>query len=51
MEQITGALVGVALVLSAVFVPMAFSGGCGRIYRQFSLTIVSAMCCRVRRVV
>lgn len=44
MGQITGALVGVALVLSAVFVPMAFSGGSvGAIYRQFSLTIVSAM--------
>ena len=44
MEQITGALVGIALVLSAVFVPMAFfSGSTGAIYRQFSLTIVSAM--------
>ncbi|MEJ0085244.1 MAG: efflux RND transporter permease subunit [Pseudomonadota bacterium] len=44
MEQITGALVGVALVLSAVFVPVAFSpGSVGAIYRQFSLTIVSAM--------
>src|SRR2546426_2097632 len=44
MGQITGALVGVAVVLSAVFVPMAFSGGSvGAIYRQFSLTIVSAM--------
>ena len=44
MGQITGALVGVALVLSAVFVPMAFSGGSvGAIYRQFSLTIVAAM--------
>ncbi len=44
MDQITGALIGVALVLSAVFVPMAFSGGSvGAIYRQFSLTIVSAM--------
>ncbi|HEU0229258.1 MAG TPA: efflux RND transporter permease subunit [Burkholderiaceae bacterium] len=44
MGQITGALVGVALVLSAVFVPMAFSGGAvGAIYRQFSLTIVAAM--------
>ena len=41
MGQITGALVGVALVLSAVFVPMAFSSGSvGAIYRQFSLTIV-----------
>ncbi len=44
MGQITGALVGVAVVLSAVFVPMAFSSGSvGAIYRQFSLTIVSAM--------
>lgn len=44
MDQITGALVGIALVLSAVFVPMAFIGGStGAIYRQFSLTIVSAM--------
>ncbi|ACC72640.1 efflux RND transporter permease subunit [Paraburkholderia phymatum] len=44
MGQITGALVGVALVLSAVFVPVAFSGGSvGAIYRQFSLTIVAAM--------
>src|SRR6266571_6693482 len=42
MDQITGALVGVALVLSAVFVPVAFSGGSvGAIYRQFSLTIVA----------
>ncbi|MGR6035540.1 MAG: efflux RND transporter permease subunit [Candidatus Nitrosoglobus sp.] len=44
MEQITGALVGIAMVLSAVFVPMAFfSGSAGAIYRQFSITIVSAM--------
>lgn len=44
MDQITGALIGIALVLSAVFVPMAFfSGSTGAIYRQFSLTIVSAM--------
>ncbi|MDE1171599.1 MAG: efflux RND transporter permease subunit [Verrucomicrobium sp.] len=44
MEQITGALVGIALVLSAVFIPMAFfSGSTGVIYRQFSITIVSAM--------
>ncbi len=44
MDQITGALVGIALVLSAVFVPMAFiSGSTGAIYRQFSLTIVTAM--------
>jgi multidrug efflux pump len=44
MGEITGALVGIALVLSAVFVPMAFFGGStGVIYRQFSITIVSAM--------
>ncbi|RYY76773.1 MAG: efflux RND transporter permease subunit [Gammaproteobacteria bacterium] len=44
MQQITGALVGIALVLSAVFIPMAFFGGStGVIYRQFSITIVSAM--------
>ena len=44
MSQITGALIGIGLVLSAVFVPMAFFGGStGVIYRQFSLTIVSAM--------
>jgi multidrug efflux pump len=44
MGQITGALMGVAVVLSAVFVPMAFSSGSvGGIYRQFSLTIVAAM--------
>lgn len=44
MDQITGALVGIALVLSAVFVPMAFFGGSvGVIYRQFSITIVTAM--------
>ncbi|MDP2507272.1 efflux RND transporter permease subunit [Oceanobacter sp. 3_MG-2023] len=44
MRQITNALIGIALVLSAVFVPMAFmSGSTGAIYRQFSLTIVSAM--------
>jgi multidrug efflux pump len=44
MTQITGALVGIGLVLSAVFVPMAFmSGSTGVIYRQFSATIVSAM--------
>ncbi len=44
MGQITGALVGVALVLAAVFVPMAFFGGStGVIYRQFSVTIVAAM--------
>ncbi|WP_424933637.1 efflux RND transporter permease subunit [Amaricoccus macauensis] len=44
MGQITGALVGIAMVLSAVFVPMAFFGGStGVIYQQFSITIVSAM--------
>ncbi len=44
MQEITGALVGIALVLSAVFLPMAFFGGStGVIYRQFSVTIVSAM--------
>ncbi|GAB4063833.1 efflux RND transporter permease subunit [Uliginosibacterium sediminicola] len=44
MDQITGALIGIALVLSAVFVPMAFFGGStGVIYRQFSITIVSSM--------
>lgn len=44
MRQITGALVGIALVLSAVFVPMAFLGGStGVIYKQFSITLVSAM--------
>ncbi|MGE4158985.1 MAG: efflux RND transporter permease subunit [Planctomycetota bacterium] len=44
MDQITGALIGITLVLSAVFVPMAFfSGSAGMIYRQFSLTIVSSM--------
>ncbi|HTV52223.1 MAG TPA: efflux RND transporter permease subunit, partial [Steroidobacteraceae bacterium] len=44
MDQITGALVAIALVLSAVFVPMAFfSGSTGVIYRQFSITIVSSM--------
>jgi hydrophobe/amphiphile efflux-1 (HAE1) family protein len=44
MGQITGALLGVALVLAAVFVPMAFFGGStGVIYRQFTVTIVAAM--------
>lgn len=44
MDQITSALVGIALVLSAVFIPMAlFGGSTGVIYRQFSITIVSAM--------
>ena len=44
MTQIQGALVGIGLVLSAVFVPMAFFGGsAGIIYRQFAATIVVAM--------
>ncbi|MBP1804435.1 efflux RND transporter permease subunit [Rubellimicrobium aerolatum] len=44
MGQITGALIGIALVLSAVFLPMAFfPGSTGVIYRQFSVTIISAM--------
>jgi multidrug efflux pump len=44
MDQITGALVGIGLVLSAVFLPMAFFGGSvGVIYRQFSITIATAM--------
>ncbi|MCJ0971993.1 efflux RND transporter permease subunit [Pseudomonas sp. PS1] len=44
MSQIQGALVGIGLVLSAVFVPMAFFGGStGVIYRQFAITIASAM--------
>ncbi|EBL0339214.1 efflux RND transporter permease subunit [Salmonella enterica] len=44
MSQIQGALVGIAMVLSAVFIPMAFFGGSTEaIYRQFSITIVSAM--------
>jgi HAE1 family hydrophobic/amphiphilic exporter-1 len=44
MDQITGALIGIALVLATVFVPMAFFGGSvGMIYRQFSVTIVASM--------
>jgi multidrug efflux pump len=44
MEEISGALIGIAMVLSAVFLPMAFFGGStGTIYRQFSITIVSSM--------
>lgn len=44
MKEITSALIGIAVVLSAVFVPMAFfSGSTGVIYRQFSITIVSSM--------
>src|ERR1041385_141269 len=44
MKQITGALIGISLVLVAVFIPMAFFGGSvGTIYRQFSLSLVSSM--------
>ncbi len=44
MAQITGALIGIGLVLAAVFGPMAFFGGStGVIYRQFSLTLITAM--------
>jgi multidrug efflux pump len=44
MNQITGALIGITLVLTAVFIPMAFfSGSVGTIYRQFSLSLVSSM--------
>ena len=44
MQEISGALIGIAVVLSAVFIPMAFFGGStGVIYRQFSITVVSAM--------
>src|SRR5690554_3758984 len=44
MKQIQSALVGIGLVLSAVFIPMAFfEGSTGQIYKQFSVTIVSAM--------
>lgn len=44
MRQITGALIGITLVLTAVFIPMAFFGGSvGAIYRQFSLSLVSSM--------
>ena len=44
MDQITGALVGIGMVLAAVFIPMAFlTGSTGVIYRQFTATIVSAM--------
>jgi multidrug efflux pump len=44
MDQISGALVGIGLVISAVFMPMAFfSGSAGVIYRQFSITIIAAM--------
>lgn len=44
MSEISGALVAIAIVLSAVFLPMAFFGGStGVIYRQFSVTLISAM--------
>ena len=44
MSQITGAIIGITLVLIAVFIPMAFfSGSVGAIYRQFSLSMISAM--------
>ncbi|KGJ05618.1 multidrug efflux pump [Paracoccus halophilus] len=44
MDEISGALVGIAIVVSAVFVPMAFFGGAtGEMYKQFAVTIVSAM--------
>lgn len=44
MDQITGALIGITVVLTAVFIPMAFfSGSVGTIYRQFSLSLVSCM--------
>ena len=44
MGQITGAIIGITLVLVAVFIPMAFFGGSvGAIYRQFSLSMVSSM--------
>ncbi|MBB4225450.1 efflux RND transporter permease subunit [Variovorax guangxiensis] len=44
MQEITGALVGIAVVVSAVFLPMAFFGGSvGVIYRQFSVTIIASM--------
>ena len=44
MGQITGAIIGISLVLTAVFIPMAFfSGSVGAIYRQFSITMVASM--------
>ncbi|MDA4467417.1 efflux RND transporter permease subunit, partial [Escherichia coli] len=44
MQEISGALVGITLVLTAVFIPMAFfSGSTGMIYRQFSITLAAAM--------
>ncbi len=50
MEQISGALVGIGLVLTAVLLPMAFFGGStGVIYRQFSVTVVTAAVMSVMR--
>ncbi len=43
MGQIQRALVGIAVVLSAVFMPMAFMSALGRFYRQFSITLISSM--------
>lgn len=44
MKEVTGSLIGIAVVLSVVFLPMAFFGGAtGIIYRQFSITIIAAM--------
>jgi len=44
MEQITGALIGISLVLTAVFIPMAFFGGSvGAIYRQFAVSLIACM--------
>lgn len=44
MDQITGAIIGISVVLTAVFIPMAFfSGSVGYIYRQFSITMISSM--------
>jgi len=44
MQEISGALIGITLVLTAVFIPMAFfSGSTGMIYRQFSITLAAAM--------
>ena len=48
MKQITGALIAISLVLTAVFIPMAFfSGSVGAIYRQFSLSLVACMACSI----
>ncbi|MBP7854617.1 efflux RND transporter permease subunit, partial [Candidatus Babeliales bacterium] len=44
MSEITGALIGISVVLTAVFIPMAFFGGSvGTIYRQFSMALVASM--------